>query len=228
MKKSKKLVMVLLVILAFVFAGVSETLGRGGRSGGGGSRSFSRKSSPVRKSFPVRKSSPLKKTVKKKTSAKRVATTSKRTETQQKSFEAAKKNGTAFKSKSEATSAFKSKNATKYTSKYATKPSTRPSHVPQTTMVNGTSCTINYNSMHGGYGYTNSFGAFIIYNAMADAIMVNTLMSRNNYYYDNRSTPVAVAITPAREFTTGIIFGLIIIVGLGIIIVVVYKKNKNG
>ena len=97
-------------------------------------------------------------------------------------YEKAKKSGTAFSSKADAQKAFKEKHADKYKSTYATKPATRPDHIPQTTTgPNGNTYNITYNQNQGGYGYTNSLGAFIMYDAMSDAVMMSALMSRNNY-----------------------------------------------
>jgi len=47
MKKLMKVSLVLLVAVMFLFAGMSDLFARGGRSSGGGSRSFSRPSSSV-------------------------------------------------------------------------------------------------------------------------------------------------------------------------------------
>lgn len=98
-------------------------------------------------------------------------------------YTAAKKNGTSFKSKADAQKAFKEKYATQYTSKYATKPATRPSHIPSTYSTGGKTYNVTYNSSYGGYGYMGPSGSWIMYNAMADAVMYDTLMRRHNYYY---------------------------------------------
>lgn len=230
MKNFRRVALVLLVAVALSCAGMSDLFAR---SRGGGSRSFSRpsRSAPSKstrsapKSKPRPKATAVKsKTTKPKTS-KRATTAPKRSAAQQKSYEAAKKNGTAFKSKSAATAAFKSKNASKYTSKYASKPATRPSHVPQTTMVGGSSVNINYNVGRGGYGYTNSLGAFIMYDMMSDAIMMNRMMSRSNYHYDTH--PVATTRVVYRNNNTGaIIFWTLI--GVGAIVVLVVVCNKRA
>ncbi len=100
-----------------------------------------------------------------------------------KSYNQAKRNNTVFNSKAQAESSFKSKNASKYSSKFATKPQQRPDYIPRSTTVNNQSYNINYNSRYGGYGYTNALGTFVLYSALSDTIMLNTLMRRNHYYY---------------------------------------------
>jgi hypothetical protein len=99
-------------------------------------------------------------------------------------YEKAAKSNTAYTSKANATTAFKSKYADQYKSKYDTKPATRPDHIPPKTTVGGKSYDISYNQQYGGYGYMGPSGSWVMYNAMADAVMIDTLMRRNNYYYD--------------------------------------------
>jgi hypothetical protein len=183
MKNWKKITLAVIVAVAFMFASVGELAARGGRSGGGGGfRSSGRSRSTTRSTRSTR--STRKAPSKKSASKARTKAAPKRTAAQQKSYEAAKKNGTAFKSKADATKAFKTKNAKQYTSKYAAKPATRPSHIPQTTSVNGKNVNVTYNVSHGGYGYMNPMGTWMMYDAMTDAIMLSALMSRNNYHYD--------------------------------------------
>jgi hypothetical protein len=114
----------------------------------------------------------------------------KRTAAQQASYEKASKSGTAFKSKESAVADFKSKNASTYKSSYATKPETRPAHIPQTTSVGGTSYNVTYNQAHGGYGYTNALGAYIMYDMMTDQMQMNRMMANQGYYYDKTPTRV--------------------------------------
>jgi len=133
-------------------------------------------------------------------------------------YSAAKKQGTSYKSKAEAQKAFKSKYASQYTSKYATKPTTRPTHIPQTYATGGRTYNVTYNSTYGGYGYMGPSGSWVMYNAMADAVMYDSLMRRHNYYY----TPSYV--TPYREPVVvhnagggGVVF-TIFIIGICVII----------
>ena len=118
MKKFRKVTLVLLVAVAFLFSGMSDLFARGG-SRGGGSRSSSSRSSYSRpsKSTPSKstRSAPKKTAVKstrsapKKTTVKstkpktssRTVTSPKRTAAQQKSFEASKKNGTSKMTKAQ-------------------------------------------------------------------------------------------------------------------------------
>jgi hypothetical protein len=104
-------------------------------------------------------------------------------------YEAASKSGTVFKTRESAISDFKTKKANTYTSKYTAEPTTRPSHIPQTYKSNGTSYNVTYNQSVGGYGYWNGggpgLGTFMLYDALSDAVMLNTLMDRDNYYVGN-------------------------------------------
>lgn len=215
MKRRMK-ILTMLVALAIVFASFGDAFAR--RSGGGGrSRSSSFKRSAPKKSAPkIRKATTQKakskKAIAKKTksqkaikgTSKRSTAKPKRSPAQQKSFEQASKNGTVFKSKSAAQSAFKKKNAGKYGSKYATKPATRPSHVPQTTSVGGSNVNISFNASHGGYGYMHpTLGTFMMYNAMSDAIMMQSLMRRNHYIVDTPHVAVAPVVIHRRSFGFG-------------------------
>ena len=102
----------------------------------------------------------------------------------QKVYDKAKASGTAYSSKSEAVSAFKSKYSNQYTSRYASKPATRPNHIPSTTSVGGKTYNIIYDQRRGGYGYMGPGGSWRMYDAMADAAMLSILMPRHYYYYD--------------------------------------------
>ncbi len=102
----------------------------------------------------------------------------------QRLYDKAKAAGNAYPSKSAATEALKSKHSSQYTSRYASKPATRPDHIPTSTSLGGKTYPINYNPRYGGYGYMGPGGSWIMYDAMADAVMLDILMSRNNYYYD--------------------------------------------
>jgi hypothetical protein len=178
----------------------------------GGSRSRSTRTRVSRpKTVKAPKVTAKKATTKKATSATRGSkATVKRSATDQKSFNKAKANGTAYKSKAEATSAFKTKNAAKYPAKYTSKPATRPDHIPQSTSVGGNTYNVSYNQGMGGYGYMGISGSWMMYSAMTDVIMLSTLMSRNNYYYDPvvAGAPVAVVRTSNGPAT---LFGIIVI-----------------
>lgn len=102
----------------------------------------------------------------------------------QKLLREAKANGTLFKTRDEAANDFKSRYSSSYQNKFQAEPATRPAYIPQTYASGGVTYNINYNPVHGGYGYTNSLGAFIMYDAMSDAIMMNHLMHHHGYVHD--------------------------------------------
>jgi len=146
-----------------------------------------------------------------------------RSAAQQKRYETAKKSGTAFSSKSAATSSFKKKHATKYTSNYKTKPTTRPTHIPKNYSSGGKTYNITYNSSRGGYGYMGPSGTWVMYNAMADAAMVSMLMSRNHYYYD--STPIGTTrVVHHGGGDAGFVIGMIF---MAIIVAMVFGMALN-
>jgi uncharacterized Zn-finger protein len=97
-------------------------------------------------------------------------------------YKAASQSGTAFKTRESAVADFKAKKASSYTSRYNSEPASRPTHIPSTYREGGTNRTIIYNQSSGGYGFYNSLGAFMIYDAMSDSQNLNKLMSQNNYY----------------------------------------------
>lgn len=91
--------------------------------------------------------------------------------------------GTAYKTKDDAINSFKSKNADKFPTKFSSEPKTRPDYIPNTYTSGGNTYNVVYNSNFGGYGYYNGLGAWIAYDVMTDALMMNALMARNSYYY---------------------------------------------
>ena len=100
-----------------------------------------------------------------------------------KAYDSAKKSGKAFTSRDAAQKDFKAKNADKYKSTYDKKPDTRPEHIPSTTKgADGSTVNITYNQNGGGYGHMNALGAFIMYDMMSDAIMMNSMMSHQGYH----------------------------------------------
>lgn len=127
-------------------------------------------------------------------------------------YSRAKANGTVFTSKEAAASAFKSKNASKFPSKFASEPKSRPDYIPQSTTSGGKTYNITYNSGYGGYGYTNSLGAFIMYDAMSDAMMMNSLMTRNNYVYGPAPGMSGFGVFILTVFIFIVILGVIILI----------------
>jgi hypothetical protein len=101
-------------------------------------------------------------------------------------YEAASKSGTVFKTRESAIADFKAKEADTYTSKFTAEPAKRPDYIPQTYKANGTNYNITYNQSVGGYGYWSGgspgIGSFLLYDALSDAVMMNTLMDRDHYY----------------------------------------------
>ena len=150
---------------------------------------------------------------KKKTSSKK-----KPTKADQKAYDRAKANGTTFKDRKSAAASFKKKNAAKYGSTYATKPATRPGHIPPTYVGSGgTTYNISYNQGHGGYGYMNSLGAFIVYNAMADIAMApyyNRQMASAGYMYG----PRPVVGIGGGMIVLGVLGGFAVIIFLGAVL----------
>lgn len=221
----------LAALMLVAFSGLDNLVdAKGGRSGGsfGGSRSSSSRSSwgssrsssrPSTSRSSSSKPSGLGSSRSAKTTPTRKITP--KSAAQQKAYDTAKKNGTVFSSRKDAAAAFKAKNADKYKSTYATKPATRPSHIPQTTKTpDGKTVNITYNQAGGGYGYTNSLGAFIMYDAMSDAIMMNTLMAQNNYAYGPRPVAQYHSVPGTTVVHTGPNYFLWTFIGLCFIVVV--------
>jgi len=236
MKKFSKVALVLLVAVMFLFTGISDLMARGGSrsssSRSSSSRSSSRSSRPTKStSSRSARSAPKKTTVKstKPKSSKRTVAKPKRSAAQQKSFEASKKNGTSKMTKAQSMNKFKSDKAMqkKYTSSYASKPVTRPSHVPTSTRgPNGTSYNVTYNQSHGGYGYTNALGAYIMYDMMSDSIMRNRMMSRSGYSYigDTSMNGTVVVHRSSGHALLWVLLGLGVLV---VVIVVVSQVSKS-
>lgn len=191
----------------------SSSSSRSSSSRSSGWGSSSRRSTPSRTSTwgsSNRTSSPL--TSSFSTSGSRSQTqTTRRSAADQRLYDKAKASGTAYSSKSAATTAFKSKYGNQYTARYASKPATRPDHIPQSTSVGGRTYPIEYNQRYGGYGYMGPSGSWVMYDAMADAAMLSMLMSRNHYYYDQPGMFYARSGGPGTALLlTGITFAALI------------------
>lgn len=99
-------------------------------------------------------------------------------------YDTARRSGTLFSTKTEAQSAFASRYKSQYGSTFQAEPTVRPTWIPQSTTVGGQGANVVYNAGLGGYGYFHpSLGTWILYDAMSDAIMMDSLMNRHNYYY---------------------------------------------
>lgn len=94
-----------------------------------------------------------------------------------------KGSGTCYSTRLEATNAFQVKHGGQYTSRYRNEPTARPDHIPRTTLVGGATYDIHYDSRYGGYGYRGPSRSWVMYDAFADAVMLEMLMSRHHYYY---------------------------------------------
>ena len=101
----------------------------------------------------------------------------------QKLYNKAKANGTAFRTRDAAKSSFQQKHGKQYGSSYKQKPAKRPEHIPQNTSVNGRQYPVSYNRGYGGYGYMGPGGGWVAYSVMRDMMMMSMLMDRHNYYY---------------------------------------------
>lgn len=102
-------------------------------------------------------------------------------------YKEAVKSGKVFKTREDAVADFKATKASSYTSRYASEPTSRPEHIPSTYRgSNGQTYNVTYNQQGGGYGYWGGggpgLGTFILYDMASDAIMMNAMMSRNNYH----------------------------------------------
>lgn len=224
------------ILLAITLAvGVSDILSEDVFARPGGSRSSPSRSSPSRspsRSTPSKTSSGSSwGTRKPATSSTRSSTTKstpKRSATDQKAYDKAKASGTAFESRSKATSAFKTKHATEYKSTYTAKPETRPSHIPESTKVGGTTYNVTYNQQHGGYGYMGPSGSWMMYNAMGDALMLSMLMRQNNYHYDTVPISQGQPVVVVRRGLSGLMIFFGVVGSLIVVVVVVVVIGRSG
>lgn len=234
--------------LAMLIAVPAVSLGQrrgGSRSSGRSSRSFggSRKSAPKRsapkRNFGGSKSKPKSKATTPKsgfggskaksgTKAKAKAPARKPlSKTDKAAFAKAKKSGTAFKSRKAAAADFKTKNAGKYPSKYTSKPATRPSHIPQSASVGGNTYNISYNAGYGGYGYMGAGGSWMVYSAMADAVMMNTLMTRRGYVYGPRYYQ-PVAMVPAPYGFMSFVWSMLVFAIVVAVIIALVRNSRRS
>jgi len=83
---------------------------------------------------------------------------------------------------------FKTKNATKYTTTFVSEPIVRPAYVPNVYYVGGMNRTVYYDYNHGGYGYWNAVGMFVLYDALsleAERHAAYQIHQQNAYNYEN-------------------------------------------
>ena len=163
---------------------------------------------PLNKSSVTNSAKPTTKTVSKQQAARQNTVNKEK-------YATAQKSGKVFKTKEAASKDFATKSAGKYESKYTSKPSTRPDHIPSSTSVGGNTYNVSYNQSHGGYGYTNALGAYIMYDMMSDSIMRNRMMMSSGYHISG--PPIAVMHTPVQS---GFGFMLSIFGGIALIVVI--------
>ncbi len=136
----------------------------------------------------------------------------------------ARSQGTSYTNRADAVSSFKTRYGSQYTSHYASEPSARPSYIPQSYTVSGRSYTVIYNRGYGGYGYYGPTGAWMFYDAMADAAMCNMLMRQQGYYYGGG---YGYGYGPPMHSYFGDIIGILFIV-LFIVIIVAVIRSRRG
>lgn len=110
-------------------------------------------------------------------------------------YDSAKRSGTLFSSKAEASQAFRSRYAKDYGSTFASEPSARPSYIPSSALIGGRNVNIVYNSGLGGYGYYHpSLGRWLLYDALADSVIDRAMYDRGYYW---GGAPVYVSHGPS-------------------------------
>jgi hypothetical protein len=201
-----------------LFLLAEDALARGFGRGGFSARSFSSRSFSSRSSRSLggaRSSRSL--------SGSRASTASARSNTSgvsQSRYNTARANGTTYQNRSQATSAFRTRNSSQYPSKFSSQPTARPSHIPQSTRVNGQNYNVSYNRGLGGYGYSVG-GRWILYSAMADVAMMSVLMNNRGYYYGAR--PGAYVGGRSSGFWTGLM-----VIGIFLAIYFVVRSSNRS
>ncbi len=115
--------------------------------------------------------------------------------TQRGLFDSARRSGTLFASKTEASRAFRNSYGRDYASTFASEPQVRPSYIPSSAMVGGRNVNIVYSPALGGYGYLHPLlGTWMLYDALSDAAMLDRAMYGRGYYWGG--APVYVSHGP--------------------------------
>jgi hypothetical protein len=139
-------------------------------------------------------------------------------------YDSARRNGTLFSSQTEATQAFRSRYAKDYGSTFAAEPTARPSYIPQSTMVGGRNVNIFYNQGLGGYGYLHpTLGTWMLYDAISDAAMANSLMGSRGYYYGG--APVYLSHGPSF---LGLAFAVLVLLIVAAAIAGIVSKRASA
>ena len=95
----------------------------------------------------------------------------------------------------------------------------RPSYIPSTTYVNNRSYNVYYERRYGGYGYLDN-GQWRYYDAMADAVILSSLMNNHSYYYPRTNVVHSngdIVVTDGGD-GWGIVLGIFIGIGWLLII----------
>jgi hypothetical protein len=111
-------------------------------------------------------------------------------------FDSARRNGTLFSSKAEASQSFRSRYAKDYASTFAAEPSVRPGYIPSSALIGSRSVNIVYNPALGGYGYLHpTLGTWVLFDALANAATLDYAMSNRGYYWGG--APVYLSHRPS-------------------------------
>ena len=138
-------------------------------------------------------------------------------------YDSAKRNGSLFSSKTEASQAFKSRYAKDYTSTFASEPSVRPSYIPGSAYVGGRNVNIMYNPGLGGYGYIHpSLGTWMLFDALANTAMLDHAMSSRGYYWGG--APVYVSHGPSFF---GLAFAVLALLLIAALIVRIVRRRRE-
>lgn len=221
----KKFALLLSLIVGFSSI-TADTFGKGGSSGGSRGGGFSSSRSSSGSSFSSKPSYSAPSTPAPKVSTPSSGFSSSKTTTPSASSPSTSTSTNKALANTKATAAvaptksrqdyvtdFKAANASKYPTKFTSEPVSRPSYIPQT--YNG--LPVTYNPTMGGYGYNNSLGQFILYDALTD-------IATASYFSQPRAIAAPVAVTShSGSFGWGWIFALI---ALGVGLVAVYFVTR--
>jgi len=118
---------------------------------------------------------------------------------------------------------FKKNNASKYPTRFSTPPTQRPSYIPPTTTYNGQQQPIYYNQQAGGYGFLNTLGQFMIYDAITD-VALGAFQKDQTVYVQQTKEHQAAVKAQEEEWSAFEIFGLILFLGfIGVFIYSMFR-----
>jgi hypothetical protein len=138
-------------------------------------------------------------------------------------YNSARRSGTIFSSKAEASQAFRNSYARDYSSTFASEPPVRPSYIPSSTYVGGRNVSIVYNPSLGGYGYFHpGLGTWMLFDALADAAVLDQAMSNRGYYWGG--APVYLSHRPSF---LGFALGVLVLFLLASIVIRVLARRWN-